>query len=132
MNSMTFKLTRPVEFEGETYNELQLDFDAMTGRDVVATKREFEQRNPLLQKSVIAMDTDFAACFAARAAKVPVGLLDHVSAPDYIGITQAAINFLLFSGLLSAEFQEMKKAREAVAEEMAKQTSTEASGTSAS
>ena len=104
----------------------------MTGRDVVATKREFEQRNPLLQKSVIAMDTDFAACFAARAAKVPVGLLDHVSAPDYIGITQAAINFLLFSGLLSAEFQEMKKAREAVVEEMAKQTSTEASGTSAS
>ena len=96
MNSMTFKLTRPVEFEGETYKELQLDFDAMTGRDVVATKREFEQRNPLLQKSVIAMDTDFAACFAARAAKVPVGLLDHVSARTTSGSLRRPSIFCYF------------------------------------
>ncbi len=132
MNSKVYKLTRPVEFEGETYKELHLDFEAMTGRDIVAAKKEYELKNPLAQKTVLAMDTDFAACFVARAAKVPAALLDYVTAPDYVGLTQEAINFLLFSGLLSAEFQEMKKARETVIGEMEKQTSTKSSGESES
>lgn len=51
-------------------------------------------------------------------ARVHVGVLDHVSAPDYVAITQAVINFLLFSGLLRDDFKEMKVAKETVEAEM--------------
>lgn len=127
--ALDYKLNRPVTFEGQTYETLSLDFDAMTGRDVARAKQEYEASRigSLGPKAVLAMDSEFAAYFAARAARVHVGVLDHVSAPDYVAITQAAINFLLFSGFLRDDFKEMKVAKETVEAEMemtSEQTST--------
>ncbi|WP_281523770.1 phage tail assembly protein [Turicimonas muris] len=99
-------LKKPIEYEGKKYEFLALDFEALTGKDVREAKRAFDRPDRIVP--VLAMDTEFGAFFAARAAKVPYELMDYLSAPDYLAVAQAGINFLLVSGFSEADQADMK------------------------
>ena len=40
---MKYPLSKEYEFEGQKYNEIELDLDVLTGRDVSAAKREWSR-----------------------------------------------------------------------------------------
>lgn len=111
MSEIVYPLKNPVTFEGKTYENFVFDFDRLTGRDVKEAKKLFDAPGGRITP-ILAMDTDFAAFIAARAAKVRPEVFDYISASDFISITQMAINFFLSSGFSKAEVREMKLAKE--------------------
>ena len=116
--NVVHKLLRPVAFEDKTYDMIPLDLDSLSGRDIKEAKKEFDLANPRKVSMVLSADTDFAA------SKLPVELFDYIPAPDYVAITQAVINYLLFSGWAEAEAQAIKQAKLTVEKEQAEATST--------
>ncbi|AVK84049.1 hypothetical protein C3943_10925 [Lysinibacillus sp. B2A1] len=89
-------LKRPVIFDGETFNEIVLDFEDMTGTDIEKAEAQFNAENP--QNSLVMvkeMSKPFLAIVAAKAAKVHVDLIRSLSAPDYAKITTRTSFFLL-------------------------------------
>ncbi len=99
-------MKKPIEFEGKKYEFLTLNFDDMTGRDVRQAKMAFDRPGRLAP--VLALDTEFGAFFAARAAHVPYELMDYLSAPDYMVLAQAGVNFLVSSGFSESDQADMK------------------------
>lgn len=95
-NENVISLKRPVIFEGETFNEIVLDFENMTGTDIEKAEAQFNAED--LQNSIVMvkeMSKPFLAIVAAKAAKVHVDLIRSLSAPDYAKITTRTSLFLL-------------------------------------
>lgn len=90
---MKITLSKPYEFDGVTYNELEIDLDALTGRDVVAAKREWARQGNVA--AVISIDLEFATFLAAKAARKPYEFFDALPAKDYCRVAQEVINFLI-------------------------------------
>lgn len=111
MSEIIHTLAKPVQFEGKTYESLVLDFDSLTGRDIKEAKKRFDTLGVRVTP-ILAMDTEFAAYVAARAAKVPVEIFDYIPAADYVSITQMVVNFFMTSGLFKNETREMIEAKE--------------------
>lgn len=90
---MNFILSKPVEFEGKEYVELNLDFDSLTGEDLEEASAEFQLNGnsaPMLELS-----KPYLAIIVGKAAKVPTPLIRKLSAKDYSKVTVRAQNFLL-------------------------------------
>lgn len=89
------KLRQAKTFEGIEYKELNCDFDALTGEDIIKAQRELAMTNT--QGSVVVTETDkaYLALIAARAANVPSDLIKKLSAKDFSEVTLKAQLFLL-------------------------------------
>lgn len=98
---MKIKLPRPVEWEGETYEDLDLDLDRLTGADALAVTRLLRQRHP--REPVLQAETDdrYLVAMAARAARVPEALLEALPIQTFVRIRTEVQGFLL--GAVSAE-----------------------------
>jgi len=97
VDERVYVLSRPIQFDGEQHTELLLDFDALTGEDLLACER---QLNVIVTKTreVIAfkeLSKSYLALVAAKAAKVPVELLYKLNAKDFSKVTVRVQNFLL-------------------------------------
>lgn len=94
---MKFTLKSPLQFEGASYSELDVDFESLTGEDVIACERQLRSEEPgftyMKESSKV-----YQAIIVARAAKVPVELVKKLSAPDFSRLTMHAQNFLLGLG----------------------------------
>lgn len=92
-----YKLRRPVEFEGQTYEALNLDFERLTGADIINCERQFAY---LGGGAGLLKDTNktYQAIVAATAAGVPFDLMKQLSAKDFTRITVMTQNFLIGQG----------------------------------
>uniref|UniRef100_A8GLL4 Phage tail assembly protein n=1 Tax=Serratia proteamaculans (strain 568) TaxID=399741 RepID=A8GLL4_SERP5 len=90
---MEIVFKKPFKFEGNEYNKLDIDLDAMTGKDIT------DELNILSNTGHISasapLDVTFQAHLAARAAKQPVELIMALPAPEFMHICQRVQNFLL-------------------------------------
>ena len=90
---MKISLSKPYDFDGVTYTELDVDFESLTGRDVVAAKREWARLGNF--SAVISTDVEFAVFLAAKAAKQPYEFFDALPAKEYCRIAREVTNFLI-------------------------------------
>jgi len=86
------KLTKPVEWEGERVEELNLNLDDLTGIDLEAAEREW-----VLGGGAGMAETSkaYLLAVAARATGKRVEILRRLNAKDYSKITVLVQNFLL-------------------------------------
>lgn len=87
------ELSKPYSFEGKEYTKLELDFDSLTGQDVINAEKEVRalgDRSPVAEFS-----KTYQAVMAAKAAKVPVDLIMKLPAKDFTRITILVQDFLL-------------------------------------
>lgn len=89
---MDFKLSREIEFEGKKYNSLTLDFEKLTGKDLIDADAEAAA---LMRRPVSDYDRAYYVCVAARAAGVPADLIVALPAKDFTKAVLATQNFLL-------------------------------------
>lgn len=85
-------LSKEVTFEGQEYSELQLDLEALTGRDLVSAEAEAFS---MTGRPATDLDKTYQACVAARAAKVLSDMILSLSAKDFAKITSMVQTFLL-------------------------------------
>lgn len=89
-----FTLSRPFVFEEKEYTSLTMDFDKLTGADLLRINTQFdaEQKNPVFVK---ALSLSYQINVAAVAAGVPVEFFDKLPAKDVSKVGLLAQNFLL-------------------------------------
>lgn len=92
----SFKLSKPIEFEGEKIESLDLDFEKLTGADIEKAEMQYIAENPSNQMTMVKeMSKGYAAIVAAKAASVHVALIRKLSASDYSKITMRTTLFLM-------------------------------------
>lgn len=90
---MKFTLSKPYAFEGKEYTELDLDLDALTGRDVALSKREWSRSGGYTP--LVTFDLEFCAYLGAKAAGLPFEFVEKLPAKDYCLLSQTVSNFLM-------------------------------------
>jgi len=83
----------PYMFEGEEVKEIELNLEALNGKDVAAAKREWQRQGNF--GVLPASDMEFCVLLAAKAAKRPYEFFDGLPAPEYCTIANAVSGFLL-------------------------------------
>lgn len=91
---MIIKLTKPVTFDDKVYTELELNFDVLTGRDLMQAEVEAKAISTGYAP-VLELSKPYQAVVAAKAAKVPVDMIMDLPGRDYTKVTMAAQDFLL-------------------------------------
>ena len=79
------------EFEGKTVTELDLDLEALTGRDLLDAERE---ANAMLGRPSTDLDKTYQVCVAAKAAKVVPDMILAMPAKYFAKVTSAVQSFL--------------------------------------
>lgn len=90
---MIIILSKPVEFEGKTYTELDVNLDGMTGDDIIKAERECLTSG--IPMGVAETSKGFLMSLAARSAKVPVEMIYALPIKDVTKITMEVQSFLL-------------------------------------
>ena len=87
------KLSKPFEFCGQTYTELDMDFEGLTGRVMESIDDELGAMGITI--AIPAISHRYQRMVAARAAHVPSDMIEQLPLGDYNKITGAARRFLL-------------------------------------
>lgn len=90
------KFKRPIEFEGDRYEQITLNFDSLTGEDIEKAELQFNAQNPQNAAMTIMKDLSkpYLAIIASKAAGVNVGVIRKLSAYDYGRVTARTMVFL--------------------------------------
>ena len=85
-------LKKPVTYEGKEYTELEYDFDALTGDDLLTVEAQIAADGVL---SPVPMVTgQYQAAVFARAAGIDYFMLKKLAASDFLAATQLVKVFL--------------------------------------
>lgn len=87
-NNKVYILKRPFEFESEWIEELYLDLDSLTGRDIMDASKGVES---YVQET----DKTYLCNIAAKALKRPKEIMYFMSAKDATAICYEVSNFLI-------------------------------------
>ena len=85
------KLTKPLEYNGKKYEELEYDFDALTGEDLLTAEAEVNAAGAIVP--VMDLSKAYQAAVFARAAKVDYAMMRKLGAKDFTDATAAVMNF---------------------------------------
>lgn len=87
-NNKVFKLLKPFEFEGELIEEVYLDLDSLTGKDIMDASKGVES---FVQET----NKTYLANIAAIAMKRPKEIMYYMSAKDATAICYFVMDFLI-------------------------------------
>lgn len=90
---MKYTFSKPFEFEGKVFEEIEYDLEALTGDDIEKAKKEYVASGNF--HPLMVADSSFAKFVLARSIKQPVELFGVMPAKDYCALTQAVSNFLM-------------------------------------
>lgn len=92
-------LKKPFDFDGKGYSEIRLDFDSLSGADIIGAERQFFANGANQSISIKEFSKEFQAYIAARAAKLPVEFFFALSVQDFTQVTLKVQNFFLEADL---------------------------------
>ncbi|CAJ1003877.1 phage tail assembly protein [Brevibacillus aydinogluensis] len=96
--SSVYRLSTPVQFDGQTITELDLRFEDLTGKDLILCAKQARRMDPHEIHPGRALSLSYQIAVAAKAAGVTPEFFDKLKADDFTVITQMAENFLLRRG----------------------------------
>ena len=89
---ITITLSKEVEFEGKKYTELSMDYDKLTGRDIMSAEKE---ASVVAGRPVVDVDKTYQAVLAAKASGVVSDMIFNLPAKDFVSVVGTAQDFLL-------------------------------------
>ena len=81
---MKYTLSEPFEFEGKTYDTIDLNIESFTGKAAGEIRRRLEDPSRVIP--VAWMDDEYCSLMAAKSAGLPYEFMDAIPASDYFGI----------------------------------------------
>lgn len=103
---MQIKLKKPVEFEGYTYKVLDIDFDELTGADILEASTNAQllaKERGIFYNPMDEVNSIYFVAVAAKAAKVPPDLLLALKGSDFSRVVMYAKNELMGETLPSED-----------------------------
>ena len=89
---MEHKFSKPYSFDGDSFDKIDLDLDALTGDDMLTAEREFTAAGGF--GAMMETSKGYLAILAAKAAKVPAEFINGLPAKEFSKITLAVQTFL--------------------------------------
>ena len=89
---MEHKFRKPYSFDGDSFEKIDLDLDALTGDDMLTAEREFTAAGGF--GAMMETSKGYLAILAAKAAKVPAEFINGLPAKEFSKITLAVQTFL--------------------------------------
>lgn len=91
------KFAKPYSFEGVEYKGIRMDFDEMTGADILEAEEEFIQTKTqtAAQTPLKELSKGYLSFFAARACAQPVDFILGLDGKSFAKVTRKAQAFLL-------------------------------------
>ena len=91
---MKIALPKPIEWEGLTYAEINLDLDGLTGRDLLAVRKELRVSGV---RDILQAETDerYLVAVACKAGHLPAAVLEAAPAKVFVRVTAEVQAFLL-------------------------------------
>ena len=89
---MEHKFRKPYSFDGDSFDKIDLDLDALTGDDMLTAEREFTAAGGF--GAMMETSKGYLAILAAKAAKVPAEFINGLPAKEFSKITLAVQTFL--------------------------------------
>lgn len=86
------RFKKPYVFEGETHEGIQLDFEPLTGKDMIETAKQYNARGNFAV--LPAYDTGFCALIAARASNKPAQFIEGLPLGDFNQVVSKVTRFL--------------------------------------
>lgn len=86
-------LSKPVTFDGVEYGFLSLNYDDLTGQDIINATKEAKALGD--DSPVAELSKTYLAVIVAKAAKVPVDMILSLPAKDFTKATMFVQDFLL-------------------------------------
>ena len=98
---MKVQLNKPLRHKGAELRELDIDVEALTGKDLLDVEQDIFRAGKILVMA------DFAKVYlsrvAARAARIPLEVLEQMPARDFTAVTNKVQAFLTGSGSETTE-----------------------------
>ncbi|MET3831027.1 hypothetical protein ABIC86_002493 [Paenibacillus sp. DS2363] len=94
---VTIPLSKPVTWEDENYSELRLDYEGLSGDDIINLESDFMDFIAGKRNVFVAFKDEhpaYLAVLSARAAGVHPNFMKKLGAKDFLKVTGAAKNFL--------------------------------------
>ena len=89
---MEHKFSKPYSFDGDSFEKIDLDLDALTGDDMLTAEREFTAAGGF--GAMMETSKGYLAILAAKAAKVPAEFINGLPAKEFSKVTLAVQTFL--------------------------------------
>lgn len=86
------KLTKAINIKGVETKELELDFEKLTGKQLIQAEREVRLKGD--QTPSVFLSMNFQAAVAAKLIGIPVDDLEDLPARDFAMLTASVTNFL--------------------------------------
>lgn len=87
------KLSKEYTWEGKTYNEFKMDFDKLTGQDMLNIEKEMSEKGEFSLSPEVS--PSYCVRIAARAAGVAFDVLANLPMQDFNRIRNIARNFMM-------------------------------------
>lgn len=96
--SKTYTFIQPVEYKGSTFESIELDFDALTGQDLIEVERLFIAADPMNEAvNIREFSKEYQIIVASQLASLPIDFFHKICARDFSQITTKVR--LFFSGV---------------------------------
>lgn len=90
---MKVKLSQTYNFGGKEFDELDINIEEMTGKDIITCERDFKARNKEAG-AVKELEDSWAITLAAKSVGVKYGDLLNLVAIDYLKVVNGVKRFL--------------------------------------
>ncbi|MCP4747978.1 MAG: phage tail assembly protein [Desulfobacteraceae bacterium] len=90
----TITLQKPIKINGKSVDQINFDFDKLTGQDMCAAETEYQTMGGIAAAS-LALSNRYCMSIAAKAANLTVDDILRLSAKDCTRIVLDVQNFLL-------------------------------------
>lgn len=92
----TIKLAKEITYDGEKVTQINLDFDALTGKDLLAAEKELKVQNTgAISSPVKEFDKEYLAIVGAKAVGMPTDFIYLLGAKDFTKLTLLVQGFLM-------------------------------------
>jgi len=105
-------LAKPVSHDGETYTEINFDFDNLKRRDLDKAEKITRAKHGKTLITVVELNKTYQMYLASMAADVPPAVLEEIGAKDYTQIALLVQDFLLGGESETAEAEAMEQLEE--------------------
>ena len=102
-------LAKPIAHDGETYKEINFDFENLKRKDLDAAEKITRQKHGKTLITVVELNKTYQMYLASIAADVPPAVFELLGAKDYTQIALMVQDFLLGGESETAEVEAMEQ-----------------------
>ena len=87
----TLTLSKPFEYEGKKYDQIEYNLDSLTGDDLLMAEAEMNASGTIVP--IVDLSKAYNAAVFARAAKIDYAMMRKLAAKDFTRATAAVMAF---------------------------------------